>query len=149
MRRADIISAALISIFGLLIIFVVIPVWVPGHEDGNYGLRAQDLPYITAIVATGLAMFFLVRRLFYDHSDDPNPPIPREGWIFLAIAAVILTVTWVLLQYIGILAGGPFVIAIFMYMMGERRPVAIIATATIAPLVVWGFFWKLLQFPLP
>ena len=149
MRRADIISASLITVFGLLVIFVVIPIWVPGHEEGNYGLRAQDLPYVTTIVATALALFHLVRRLFIDRSDDPYPPIPREGWVFLGIAAAVLVITVVLLQYIGILAGGPFVIAVLMYMMGERRPIAILGTAVLAPLAVWAFFWKLLQFPLP
>jgi hypothetical protein len=33
--------------------------------------------------------------------------------------------------------------------MGERRPLAIGLTAVAAPVAVWAFFWKLLQFPLP
>ena len=149
MRRADIISAALFLAFGLLVIFVVIPIWVPGHDAGNYGLRAQDAPYLTMILVAGFSAYLLVRRLFFDRGDDEKPPIPREGWVFLGAAAAVLVITVVLLETIGILAGGPFVIAVFMYMMGERRPIAIIGTAVLAPVVVWAFFWKLLQFPLP
>jgi hypothetical protein len=148
MRRADIISAALLVAFGLLVIFVIIPQWVPGHEAGNYGLRAQDAPYLTMIIATGLSAYFLVRRLFFDRSDE-KPPIPREGWVFLLIVSVVLVVTFGLLQTIGILAGGPFVVAVLMFMMGERRPIAIAGTAVVAPLLVWLFFWQLLKFPLP
>ena len=149
MRRADIISAALLIIFGLLVIFVVIPIWVPGHQAGNYGLRAQDAPYLTMIVATGLSAWFLVRRLFFDRDGDEKAPIPRESWKFLLIASMLLAVTLVMLETIGVLAGGPFIVAVFMIMMGERRPLAIGLTAVLAPLAVWAFFWKLLQFPLP
>ena len=151
MRRADIISAALVTIFGLLVIFVVIPIWVPGHQEGNYGLRAQDAPLLTMVVATGLAAYLFVRRAFFDRGteEDGSAPIPRDGWIFLGLIAVILIVTLLLMQYLGILAGGPFVVAVLMYMMGERRPIAIGAPAVIAPALLWAFFWKLLQFPLP
>ncbi|HSR55977.1 MAG TPA: tripartite tricarboxylate transporter TctB family protein [Alphaproteobacteria bacterium] len=149
MRRADIISAAVLVAFGLLVIFVVIPIWVPGHAEGNYGLEAQDAPYLTMIVATGLSLFFLVRRLFFDLNDTEKAPIPRESWGFLALAAVVLVATWYLMEYIGVLAGGPFVVAVMMFLMGERRPLAIGVTAVAAPVLVWAFFWKLLQFPLP
>ena len=149
MRRADIISAALLVAFGLLLMFVVIPIWVPGHDAGNYGLRAQDAPYLTMILVTGLSGYLLLRRLFIDRGDDEKAPIPRQSWVFLLIASAVLVITLVLLETIGILAGGPFIVAVLMYMMGERRPLAIAATAVLAPLLVWAFFWKLLQFPLP
>lgn len=149
MRRADIISAAVLVAFGLLVIFVVIPIWVPGHEEGNYGLRAQDAPYLTIIVATGLALVLLVRRLFFDRGGGERVPIPRESWAFLALVAVLLVATLFLLEYVGILAGGPFIVAAMMFVMGERRPLAIGLTAVLAPLAVWAFFWKLLMFPLP
>jgi hypothetical protein len=149
MRRADIISAAILVAFGLAVIFVVIPKWVPGHEAGNYGLRAQDAPYLTMFLATGLSAYFLVRRLFFDRSDEEKPPIPRDSWVFLLIVSAVLVITLVLLQTIGVLAGGPFVVAVLMFMMGERRPLAIAVTAVLAPALVWVFFWKLLQFPLP
>ena len=149
MRRADIISAALLVAFGLAVIFFVIPIWVPGHGAGNYGLRAQDAPYLTMFLATGLSAYFLLRRLFFDRSDDEQAPITRDSWLFLLMVGAVLVITLVLLQTIGILAGGPFVVAVLMYMMGERRPLAIAGTAVLAPVLVWVFFWKLLQFPLP
>lgn len=150
MRRADIISAALLVAFGLLVIFVVIPIWVPGHQEGNYGLRAQDTPYLTMTVATALALFLLVRRLFFDAGkEDEDNPIRKESWGFLAVTAAILVATLFLMEFVGVLAGGPFIVAVLMFMMGERRPLAIGLTAVAAPLAVWAFFWKLLEFPLP
>ncbi|MDH3240221.1 MAG: tripartite tricarboxylate transporter TctB family protein [Alphaproteobacteria bacterium] len=151
MRRADIISAALLVAFGLLVIFVVIPVWVPGHAEGNYGLLAQDAPYLTMIVVTGLALFLLVRRLFFERSDesDEDAPIPKQSWGFLALISVVLIATLFLMEFVGVLAGGPFIVAVLIYLMGERRPLAIGVTSVVAPLAIWAFFWKLLEFPLP
>ena len=111
--------------------------------------RVPILLAVTMILVTGLSAYLLVRRLFIDRGDDEKPPIPRESWVFLLIASAVLIITLILLQTIGILAGGPFVIAVLMFMMGERRPIAIVGTALVAPVLVWAFFLKLMQFPLP
>ncbi|MEE8515522.1 MAG: tripartite tricarboxylate transporter TctB family protein [Alphaproteobacteria bacterium] len=150
MRRADIISATIITAFGLAVIFVIIPIWVPGHEKGDYGLRAQDFPYIGAIAFTALAAYFAVRQAFFTKpATDDAAPIGRQGWSFLGITLAILIVTYALLYYFGILAGGPVMVALFMIMMGERRPLPIAVLALGAPVLLWLFFWKLLKFPLP
>ncbi len=57
--------------------------------------------------------------------------------------------TFALLYYFGILAGGPVMVALFMIMMGEYRPLPIMVLSLSAPVLVWLFFWKLLRFPLP
>ena len=122
----------------------------PGHEEGSYGLHAQDFPIIATVTFAALAAWLLIRRLFLDRGGAEEPaPIPRQGWVFLGLASAVLIITVVLLNFIGILGGGPFVIAVFMFMMGERRPLPILATAVLAPLAAWGFFWHLLKFPLP
>lgn len=152
MRRADIISATIITAFGLVVIFFIIPIWVPGHEKGDYGLRAQDFPYIGAITFTVLAAYLAVHRAFFakpEPEDDDEAPIGRQSWSFLGITITILTVTFALLYYFGILIGGPVMVALFMIMMGERRPLPIAVLSLSAPVLLWLFFWKLLRFPLP
>ncbi len=156
MRKADIISSAVIIALGLTILFVVIPIWVPGHLAGNYGLRAQDFPILTATVIVTLAAGLLAHRLFgkarpadEDSPDEDTPPITPQSWRFLAIAAAVLIAIWLLLDQVGFIAGAPFGIAVFMVMMGERRPLHVIPLAILAPLAVWVLFWKILHFPLP
>ncbi len=150
MRRADIISATIISAFGLAMRFVIIPIWVPGHEKGDYGLRAQDFPYIGAITFTALAAYFAVHRAFFtEPEDDDEAPIGREGWSFLGLATAVLGLSNGLLYYFGILVGGPVMVALFMIMMGERRPLPVAVLSLSAPVLLWLFFWKLLRFPLP
>ena len=73
----------------------------------------------------------------------------RKPLEFSSFPSVLLIATLLLMQFIGVLAGGPFVVAVLMWMMGERRPLAVGVTAVAAPLLVWVFFWHILKFPLP
>jgi hypothetical protein len=151
MRKADIVSAGVVAVFGLIVLLVVIPIWVPGHmEGGSYGLRAQDFPLVTAVSFTLFAGAFMVFRAFFSKADETDePPITARSWRFLAIAGGVLAAITVLLDTVRFLAGGPVAVGAFMVMMGERRPLPVIALSLAAPLAVWLFFWKFLEFPLP
>jgi ABC-type Co2+ transport system permease subunit len=150
MRRADIISAGVIVAFGLFVLLVAIPRWVPGHLEGNYGLRAQDFPILTALTLTLLALGLLVHRIGQPRrGEEENNPIPASSWRFLGLASGVLVAIWLLLDIFGFAAGGPFTIAAFMIVMGERRPLHVVALSLLAPLAVWLLFWQILKFPLP
>jgi hypothetical protein len=155
MRKADLVSAAAAA-FGLMLLLVVIPVWVPDHEQGGYGLGARVMPTIAAALATALALLFLAARLLgrrerteAERAEDAAAPISRANWLFLLKAALFLAAVAVLFDRAGFLAAGPVTVAGFMVAMGERRAVPIAATALIAAAAIWLFFWQLLSFPLP
>jgi hypothetical protein len=155
-RRADIISAGLVTVFGLIVLFVIIPIWVPGHAKGDYGMRAQDMPLAAATLATALAALFFVWRILgrgerseAERRDDETPPISRRNWMFLLRSVPFLIAMVFLFNWLGFLATGPVTIAGFMIIMGERRPVPIVVTSICATGGIWLFFWQLLRFPLP
>ena len=156
MKKADIISAAVVAAFGLLLLFVIIPGWVPRHEEGGYGLGAQVMPRITATLVTVLAVLFLLSRLFgrreksaIEMQEDTTPPIPRSSWTFLGTATLLIVVVTATFTWVGFLVAGPLTVAGFMILMGERRPVPVVATSVLSAAVIWLFFWQLLNFPLP
>lgn len=150
MRQADTISSALIFILGLVILFIIIPNQIPGHAGEGYALQAADFPRAIVIVMTVLSGILLVSRLArFSPDDDSASPINRRHLTFLAMAAIILVVIFLLMKIAGFLIGGAFTIACFMIVMGERKLLPIAMMAILAPLGVWGFFWKLLHFPLP
>jgi hypothetical protein len=150
MHKADIVSAGVIVAFGLLVLFVVIPIWVPGHLEGNYGLRAQDFPILTTVAFTLLAAGLLVHGVLQPRrGEEEINPIPASSWRFLGLATGVLVAIWLLLETFGFAAGGPFGIAAFMVIMGERRPLHVVALSVLAPLAVWLLFWHVLKFPLP
>lgn len=156
MRKADIVSAAAILLLGLAALFVVIPVWIPVILEGDYGLRARDMPTVAALAVTGLAAMFLAHRLRApggpsagDARADAAPPIPRRSWLFILRASAFLIAVTALFEWAGFLVAGPVTVGGFMYAMGERRRLHIAVTAVAATGAIWLLFWQLLRFALP
>lgn len=152
----DIVSSALVVLFGLMLLFLVIPVWVPVEEGPEFGLAATTMPYVAAVTATGLAaLFFMYRvrdrheRTEADNEYDAMPPIPSKSWLFLLRGGLFLVAVTALFNWVGFLVAGPPTVAGFMIMMGERRPWHVGITGICATAAIWLFFWQFLKFPLP
>jgi Na+/melibiose symporter-like transporter len=156
MRKADLVSAAVVTVFGLLLLLVIIPTWVERHEEGGYGLGARVMPNTMAIIVTALGVLLFVSRLVEGHIrrnavsvDESAPPMSRSNRIFFAMTSLLLIALTALFKWVGFLAAGPLTIAAFMLVMGERRPIPIVLTSVAAAGVIWLFFWRLLDVPLP
>lgn len=156
MKTADIISCALVTLFGLVISFVIIPGWVPVEAGPGFGLSATTMPYVASVTVTALAAMFFLYRLRDRHpqgeagkKDDITPPIPRKSWLFLLRGGLFLIAMAFLFEWLGFLVAGPPTVAGFIIMMGERRPWPICITAVSATIIIWLFFWQFLKFPLP
>ena len=151
MKKADIISSGLVTLIGLMLLFVIIPIWVPTILDGEYGLRAKDMPNVAAISITGLAVLFFIYSLkTKDRSSaDSSSPLTRQNCLYLFQIALFMLFVVAIFEWIGFLVAGPITIGGFMIIMGERRPLHVGGTAIGVTLGIWLFFWQLLRFPLP
>ena len=156
MKTADIVSCALVTLFGLLLLFIIIPGWVPVEAGPGFGLSATTMPNVAVITITVLAALFFMYRLRGQHPQgeadseyDLTAPIPRKSWLFLLRGSLFLIAMGALFEWVGFLATGPLTVAGFMIMMGERRPLPIFFTSVCATVATWLFFWQFLKFPLP
>ena len=156
MKKADLVSAGVVTAFGLTLLFVIVPIWVERHEEGGYGLGSQVMPTTLAIIVTALGAIFFVTRFLEGRfgtgavqADDLPSPISAANWRFLLLTSLFLIAMIALFAWVGYLVAGPLTIAGFMIAMGERRPVHIVLTSIVAAGVVWLFFWQLLGVPLP
>lgn len=168
MRKADIVSAAVVVLFGLSLLFYFIPVWVPVVVENDYGLESRDLPNVAALLVTALAAMFLIKRLFAKRpdpssaetpeaaaaaaaaaEDDETPPITLANAKYLLVASAVLIVLTALFKHVGFLVAGPLTIAGFMLLMRETRWLHIVFTSVVAAGAIWLFFWQLLSIPLP
>ena len=152
----DIVSSAVVVVFGLMLLFVIIPGWVPVESGPGFGLPATAMPNVAAATATALAaLFFLYRlrnrhpRTDADDQYDATPPIGRENWLFLLRGGLFLITVTVLFNWLGFLVAGPPTVAGFIIMMGEKKPWHVGITAIAATAAIWLFFWQFLKFPLP
>ena len=156
MKTADIVSCALVTLFGLALLFIIIPGWVPVEAGPGFGLSATAMPNFATITLTALAALFCIYRLRKQHPEgetdqdyEATPPIARKNWLFLLRGSLFLITVTALFEWVGFLAAGPLTVAGFMIMMGERRPIPICTTAIAATVATWLFFWQFLKFPLP
>ena len=135
--------------FGLSLLFVIIPIWVPTTLEGDYGLRAKDMPLVAAATITALAAIFFIFRLQSPIDPEDVPPISRQNWLFLLSAGFFLFFVAGIFEVLGFLYAGPVTIAGFMITMGEKRPLIVGGIAIGVTFAIWLFFWQLLKFPLP
>ena len=149
MIKTDLIASGLLTILGLLTIFVIIPLQVSERTD--YGLPPDVFPIVTAGIATALSalLFVLKLREYGKTEEDGGAPIPARSWTLLAGMSFLLIMVLIGIQYLGFLIGGPLTVLVFMLLMGERRPLRLIGVSVLAPAIVYAFFWQIFRIPMP
>jgi hypothetical protein len=155
-RIFDIVSCAVVALFGLTLLFVIIPGWTPVESGPGFGLAATTMPNVAVVTATMLAATFFLYRVLDLHPDgesyeeyDATSPIERKNWLFLLRGSLFLIAMTALFEWAGFLVAGPPTVVGFMLMMGEKRPLAIVIASVGATAAIWLFFWQFLKFPLP
>lgn len=131
MDRADLIGGAGLALFGFLLIFVLIPL---GTEEGAYfGLSPTLFPTLLATLLTVCALGLVAQSLVRMRTKGTAEPFPISGWnLLMFIVAGSITLGGVLVvDWFGILIGGPALIAVLMIFLGERNPLRVVLTATL------------------
>ena len=90
MKTADIVSSAVVTLFGVVLLLVIIPGWTPVESGPGFGLPATAMPNVAAATATALAVPLFIYRVIDRHErtaaeaeDDATTPIERRSWLFL------------------------------------------------------------------
>jgi hypothetical protein len=147
MRRADLVTAGLFFLLGLVTILVIIPAYVTGGtRDGE--LSPAFMPYVAAVMGTGAAALLLLARFTRKPAADEPAPLPKDSWLFIAAATAVLAVTFLLMDVFGFLVGATAIVAGFMALARANTKVTV-GTAISFPVALWLLFDKLLGFPLP
>lgn len=156
MRIFDIVSCTVVALFGLTLLFVIIPGWTPVETGPGFGLAATTMPNVAVVTATVMAATFVLYRVLDLHPAgenneeyDATSPIERKNWLFLLRGGLFLIAVTAMFEWAGFLVAGPLTVAGFMLMMGEKRPWHVVITSVGATAVLWLFFWQFLKFPLP
>lgn len=147
MRRTDLVTAAVLVVFGVIAILYVIPTYVaPSPWQGD--LSPAFMPYVAAMLGTAAMLALLVQRLRRAPDTDEPPPLTRQSFAFLGAAVFVLAAAYLLLEHVGYLAGAALIVAGFMTL--ARAGVRATLLATLAfPVALWLVFDRLLGFPLP
>jgi putative tricarboxylic transport membrane protein len=133
-------SGVVVAVFGLILLFWIIP---RHTEPVDFGwLRPTTLPNITAVV---MVIASIIHVLFpAGTSEFDARPAARAGLFFVISVAGLF-----LMHHAGFLLSAPLLVLVLMLMIGERRPLWLLAGVVMVPLGIWSSIELLLRRPLP
>lgn len=149
MEKADLAGGVTLALIGILLIFVVIPL---GTEEGTYfGLPPTFFPIVLSVGMTACAGALAVKAYARLRSGGELRPVPirlRNLAMFVLAAALVIAGA-VAIDFLGMIVGGPLLIAAFMLFLGERGVIRIALTATLPVAAVHLLATYVLRAPLP
>lgn len=124
-----------------------IPAWV---EQNDF---AEIPPDLLPKTATALIAFFgalmAFHRVFLEHDRSRSLGVDARTMGLATAAIGLFAVAVALMNSVGYLVGGAFIVATLMIFMGSRQWLLIGSVAAGAPLLLYAFFELLLGVPLP
>ncbi len=140
MVSSDRATGAFFLLFGLAMYFLVIPLYVEQVEDGN--LAPNTLPNAVSLVIAVCGGLLVLKPTGH------RPPNWRRFAVtaihVFVLGAAIYAMTWFGFVYVA-----PLLALILMLMIGERRPLWLVAGVIIMPAAIWFFVTQLLDRALP
>jgi len=134
--KQDSIGGALSLLLGLSLLIWLIPNWVEADDDLR--LPVSLLPQIVAFALVTFGALLLLRSLFKKPDDHDLTRVfsASELGKFIAIIAIMLAAT-LGFQHLHFLVVAPVLVAVTMWMFGPIRPVSLVLTSTLGPLIIW------------
>lgn len=139
----------MLALLGVLLIFVVIPL---DTEEGMYfGLPPTFFPTLLSVGLTLLAMALAAKAWMRLRSGGPRQPAPLRlrNLLMFCISGALVVAGAVIIDFFGMIVGGPLLIAAFMLFLGERSVIRVLATSTLPVAAVYLLATYVLQAPLP
>jgi len=136
-RRSDLISGALLVLFGLVMIFIIIPDQI--DSTGEYGLDPKFFPVSLLWLVVIMAIALVGSRLALPAGAlDDEAPIDGKNWLFIVGASLYLTAGFIAVTVVGFIPATILMIAVLMYLMGVRDEwLKLAAVSVVAPLFIY------------
>ena len=149
MRRSDIVSGVLLVLFGLVMIFFVVPIEI--DSTGDYGLDPKFFPVMLLWLVIVMALLLVGSRLPVP-ADPPDAEVPldAQNWMFIVGASLYLLAGFVAITALGFIPATIVMIAVLMYIMGVRRQwIRLISVSVAAPVLIYEALQRLFTVQLP
>lgn len=134
-------------VLGVVAIVIVIPYGVV-DAPASSGLAPAFVPYVAASLATVAALGWLAGLLRRATAHSTAAAAAKGDWRFVAAGAAVLGVSLLLMSAVGYLLGGAVLVAGTLA-LARAKLATIVATAVVAPAVLWLLFVHFLATPLP
>ena len=133
-------SGIVVAVFGAILLLWIIP----NHtETVDYGwLRPATLPIITAVI---VLVSSIVHFIFPTGKAEFDVRPALRAALFFVISLLGLF----LMHLVGFRIAAPLLVMVIMLLVGELRPIWLIAGIVLIPLAMWTSIELLLNRPLP
>lgn len=156
-NRVHLIAGLVLLAFGVLGVAVLIPLGV--DEPGRLQFAALSPSYWPRIICIALALFgvgivasILLKTRSGEAGDGAGDAVvdAADATPLRALAAIVLLfVLYMVLETLGFVLAGTLALAAFMVLAGERRLTIVASVAVGVPLLLYLFFTKAAQVPIP
>ncbi|MGD9286697.1 MAG: tripartite tricarboxylate transporter TctB family protein [Desulfobacterales bacterium] len=134
------ISGLVFAVLGLILLFWIIP---QHTETVDFAwLRPATLPVITIVI---VIISSIVHLIFPSGKAEFDLALALRASLFFVISLIGLG----LMYFVGFLIAAPLLVMVLMLLIGERRPLWLIAGIVMIPLAMWSSIVLLLNRPLP
>lgn len=144
MRRANVVSGMLLSLFGLVILFGVIPWQIDSGPADMMSPRLVPQIMMTIVVALAVLLTVLNRRSRHEGGDATPSPFSWDEMRALLKIGGVFAVSLLLFEYASPLLAGLALVFGALFALGERRPVVLVLMPAGFLLALWILFYKLL-----
>jgi putative tricarboxylic transport membrane protein len=142
MHKANLISGITLLVFGIALALVIIPLQIEESTDATISPRL--LPQICAWALIFLSALLVVNTVRHQPLVKQYSPISlAELGAMFAISAVFV-VGIILFHYTGPLWSSAVLVVVPMLLMGERRPVLLVAIPACLILAAYGLIYQVL-----
>lgn len=137
---ADRLSGAFFLLFGLAMYFLIIPTYVEVTDEGN--ISPNTLPNWISVVIT-LCGAALVLKPTQHETQGLRVFLITGAYVAVLVAGIYA------MSLFGFAYVGPVLALAIMVMIGERRPLWLLAGTVATPAIIWFFVVHILQRVLP
>ena len=143
LRRANVVSGVVLAVFGIAMLFAIIPWQI---EPGPQGMMSPRLvPGMMMAFVTVLAALLVINNLRAEPDLEGDvSPISRGELLALIRIGAIFALSVALFSWVSPLAAGAVVVAGSLLVLGERRPWMILGMPVLLLLALWFLFYKVL-----
>jgi hypothetical protein len=149
-RRSDIVSGILLVLFGLVMIFIIVPQQI--KSSGDYGLDPKFFPTVLLWLLVTMAVLLIATRLrTQTEPADEEPILDAWNWLFIGGFSVFLILIFVAIKTVGFVLAGSATIALLMFTIGFRhlRWIELVGVSVLAPLAVYFALYHIFSVQLP
>lgn len=116
-----------------------------------FGLPPTFFPTLLSVGLTLIAVALATKAWFRLRAGGAlqQAPVRLRNLLMFCIAAALVVSGAVVIDFFGIIAGGPLLIAAFMLFLGERSAIRVLATSTLPVAAVYLLATYVLRAPLP